>query len=198
MADAVKRLRELSAWLIGNDVDMKMPAGMIDPEEAADEIDRLRADLAAREAEVARLRETLKWIDQRRWEDRSTINPDNAFRAAASLNAKLIEIMNRAAAALTAPSAPESRETDWRPIEEAPRDGTPFLAWNGHWRGVAMYFEARYEGDIEWVDEQTNYIEPEPTHWMPLPPPPKKEGVEPLGSDFEAVWDANRDKLYEP
>lgn len=61
----------------------------------------------------------------------------------------------------------------WQPIETAPKDGTPFLAWNGHWRGVAMYFEARYEEDPEWVDEQTNYIEPEPTHWMPLPTPPK-------------------------
>lgn len=195
MADAVKRLRELSAWLIGNDVDMKMPGGMIDPEEAADEITRLRADLAAREAEVARLRETLKWIDQRRWEDRSTINPDNAFRAAASLNAKLIEIMNRAAAALTAPSAPESEETDWgpdvwkeillsftapmspwKPIEEAPKDGTPFLAWNGCWRGVAMYYEPSYPDDTPWVGETTEFIEPPPTHFMPLPPPPKKEG----------------------
>lgn len=60
----------------------------------------------------------------------------------------------------------------WRSIDEAPRDGTPFLAWNGHWRGVAAYHAPNYEGDPVWVDEQREYITPPPTHCMPLPPAP--------------------------
>lgn len=61
---------------------------------------------------------------------------------------------------------------DWQPIEAAPRDGTTFLAFNGHWRGVARYWEALYPDDPIWVDEHSEFIEPPPTHWMPLPAPP--------------------------
>jgi hypothetical protein len=63
----------------------------------------------------------------------------------------------------------------WQPIETAPRDGEYFLAWNGNWRGLARFWEPNYEGDPPWVDETTQYIVPEPTHWMPLPEPP--EGI---------------------
>jgi hypothetical protein len=45
MSDMVEKLRELSRWLIANDVDLKMPGDMIDPEVAADEIERLRKAL---------------------------------------------------------------------------------------------------------------------------------------------------------
>lgn len=77
-------------------------------------------------------------------------------------------------------AAPHS--AGWQPIDSAPRDGTWFLAFNGHWRGVAKY-TAPYHGDEGdefqdpvWVDETSEFIEPEPTHWQPLPSPP-----EPLG-----------------
>lgn len=66
----------------------------------------------------------------------------------------------------------------WQPIETAPKDGTFFLAWNGNWRGVAQYFEPAYEDDPIWVDETTEFIHPPPTHWMPLPPPPKENSDE--------------------
>ena len=70
MSEIVQRLHELSRWLLKHDVDMKMPAGMIDPEEAADIIARL-------EAEVERLREALEWYAS----DVNWLNPERARAA---------------------------------------------------------------------------------------------------------------------
>lgn len=68
---------------------------------------------------------------------------------------------------------------EWQDITTAPKDGTWFLAWNGNWRGVCQYHEPYHgeEGAAEftdpvWVDETDDFIEPPPTHWMPLPDPP--------------------------
>ena len=67
----------------------------------------------------------------------------------------------------------------WQPIETAPKDGTSFLAaipWEGEpleilrmrWDEIACLFgDATYAPFIE--DQE------QPTHWMPLPPPPKEE-----------------------
>lgn len=79
-------------------------------------------------------------------------------------------------AAVPASSPAGADSSRWQPIETAPRDGTQILV--GVW--VAGYFkgsESRWScwtigqhgsGDFgcdgEWGDE--------PTHWMPLPPPP--------------------------
>lgn len=78
----------------------------------------------------------------------------------------------------------------WQPIETAPLDGTPLLlyvpgvtSWNresgmpdivvGLWHG-AWYSDI---GDVDQGYESTGaYFEREmlrPTHWMPLPEPPK-------------------------
>jgi hypothetical protein len=60
----------------------------------------------------------------------------------------------------------------WRPIEMAPKDGSAILSVmaDGAMRVV------RYNEEISWwVTDETvdgNYDEP-PTHWMPLPGPPK-------------------------
>jgi len=51
-------------------------------------------------AENERLRAALEWINQQRYKPRSTINPDNAFEHAISLNEKLISVMDAARAAL--------------------------------------------------------------------------------------------------
>lgn len=66
----------------------------------------------------------------------------------------------------------------WRPIEEAPRDGTEILAaipkWNspGHYQRVVWWEDSL----MAWVDGSADslgdpYTE-EPTHWKPLPVPP--------------------------
>ena len=33
---------------------------------------------------------------------------------------------------------------------------------------------------------------------LPIPGGENTEGMEPLGREFEEIWDANPDKLYEP
>lgn len=73
----------------------------------------------------------------------------------------------------------------WQPIETAPRDGTAFRAYApslvdadfNPWGSV----EAVYEGDriigAVWNGQSDiwNTLPIEPTHWMPLPSPPRSE-----------------------
>ena len=77
----------------------------------------------------------------------------------------------------------------WQPIETAPRDGTEILLSNGFVvaQGAYLYDEGgirehrdldgNYIGQDEsdgydgWVDFSGGM--PDPTHWMPLPPPPE-------------------------
>lgn len=64
----------------------------------------------------------------------------------------------------------------WRPIEAAPKDGTPLLLlwpdaaekmavmwWDGYCEGWMGYYDGINPGQMP------------PTHWMPLPPPPAGE-----------------------
>ena len=66
---------------------------------------------------------------------------------------------------------------DWQPIETAPKDGTPFLAFaqttpSGNVRApskhITVAYHTRWAG---WVSIDGHYGV-RPTHWMPLPPPP--------------------------
>ena len=59
----------------------------------------------------------------------------------------------------------------WRPIEEAPKDGTEFIAY----RPDAGVFTASYDPEQECWFANHGYediTDDQPTHWMPLPPPP--------------------------
>jgi len=78
-------------------------------------------------------------------------------------------------------------KTEWMPIESAPRDGTDILVcdltafepkadlahWRRKWVGcscdVANYCEAATIS----LDKIVGFYKP--THWMPLPEPPKVE-----------------------
>lgn len=66
----------------------------------------------------------------------------------------------------------------WRPIETAPKDGSGLLIWGaewpghvavGHWFGKPMY---RWISPFAAADKE--YVAP--THWRPLPEPPRGDG----------------------
>jgi len=76
---------------------------------------------------------------------------------------------------------------DWQPIETAPRDGTPFLAlnqfsdkeepeviqvqvWDDNEQGLVRYIPFVKRG----ISRPCIHLYP--THWMPLPQPPKDRG----------------------
>lgn len=68
--------------------------------------------------------------------------------------------------------------TDWQPISTAPRDGTEVDLWvirDGHGERFAS---ASWDVMLgRWFN---GYLHPlhrdaDPTHWMPLPPPPKDD-----------------------
>jgi hypothetical protein len=70
----------------------------------------------------------------------------------------------------------------WQPIETAPKDGTRILAYwpdiYGHSNScqVETWFGPRgvgYEDDLCWQSPfEWGGWGSDPTHWMPLPPPP--------------------------
>lgn len=73
--------------------------------------------------------------------------------------------------------------SDWQPIETAPTDGTPFLAFcpSDKPTVVALQCASGREGGgwecWSFCDEALADIAPEgadPTHWMPLPAAPKE------------------------
>ena len=88
---------------------------------------------------------------------------------------------------------------DWQPIETAPKDGTHFLSTSKHldgeificiWLDRTMthsYGRERHNGwwvvgvpkryYVGWGPFYSPIKQDDlmPTHWMPLPPPPKKE-----------------------
>ncbi len=68
---------------------------------------------------------------------------------------------------------------EWQPIETAPKKGYCIGAWlDGKWVAKHMWWDDSVE---EWTDASSDrYLKP--THWMPLPPPPKKkdEGNNPI------------------
>lgn len=59
---------------------------------------------------------------------------------------------------------------EWQPIETAPRDGTRILLFREGWHVNCAVGYWR----IDWHEFAPVGGEcfPQPTHWMPLPPPP--------------------------
>jgi len=74
---------------------------------------------------------------------------------------------------------------DWQPIDTAPRDGRCILlaSANEGWVMEGQWFDWRDSGsDLFGWTNPINYDDPVvggelgPTHWMPLPEPPKAKG----------------------
>lgn len=76
---------------------------------------------------------------------------------------------------------------NWQPIETAPKDGTDFLAWGGQYEDFDSHIHALVwvpYNDIRVVSWSHDSNPPcfmgddcnahLPTHWMPLPQPPKE------------------------
>lgn len=68
----------------------------------------------------------------------------------------------------------------WQPIDSAPKDGTSVLLWAKDLRFPGRMCVAQYiTDDIEWWHVTDGKFGPwplrgpSPTHWMPLPEPPK-------------------------
>jgi hypothetical protein len=65
----------------------------------------------------------------------------------------------------------------WQTIETAPQDGTLILVREPRCSGLAvMYLHG-------WKYESGNICYLEPTHWMPLPPPPLPDNAKLPGSE---------------
>lgn len=75
-----------------------------------------------------------------------------------------------------------SMNTNWQPIDTAPKDGTKIDIWAKTWAASSDTFQFErftnclwMKGDsmsgssARWLNVPTSY---HPTHWMPLPEPP--------------------------
>lgn len=61
-------------------------------------------------------------------------------------------------------------EQGWRTIDSAPKDGTEIIALSGA-KGVSLgWFFKPSSRTQSWLDQRGRCIDP--SHWMPLPPPP--------------------------
>lgn len=102
---------------------------------------------------------------------RKTMNPRIAGITRDLFTKAAEAIADRARSPLAAPMA-----EGWRDMASAPKDGTRFLARQGDRHFDCWWVSDPYEGCF-WQDEADS--EPDPTHWMPLPPAP---GTAPSGT----------------
>lgn len=68
--------------------------------------------------------------------------------------------------------------SNWQPIETAPKNGTEVLTW-GVRRGmdIAVYDPGSENEEYAWTCTSSGMSldhESRPTHWMPLPEPPRE------------------------
>ena len=87
----------------------------------------------------------------------------------------------------------------WKPIRTAPRDGTVIDLWikakDCAFRAVKMRWDKdQRTGEVGWIDDESERIlyhayvnvEPEATHWMPMPEGPPVDPVKESDGDFLA------------
>ncbi len=69
---------------------------------------------------------------------------------------------------------------EWQPIESAPKDGQRILLIDTDHDIQVALFGRYYDDEAEMIvsgwtpNELIYYVDPDFTHWMPLPEPPKK------------------------
>ena len=107
------------------------------------------------------------------------INSADAMRPIGSIRKALCSRMRKISDAF------DDQDSDWQPIDTAPKDGTSVIAFvPGFGMGTFVLF---------WMDgywrEPANMmgLKVKPTHWMPLPSPPKAEGPDEVGEQVRAV-----------
>ena len=61
----------------------------------------------------------------------------------------------------------------WQPIETAPKDGYDYLVYNSV--SEECFVAYRYGGVGSWYFSDRHALKDEPSHWMPLPKPPKED-----------------------
>ena len=66
---------------------------------------------------------------------------------------------------------------EWQPIETTPKDGTVVVAVRRGVPNPAVYSIILFDKPFGWVgftaEEEKRLCKYQPTHWMPLPPPPE-------------------------
>ncbi len=65
--------------------------------------------------------------------------------------------------------------SEWQDISTAPIDGTVVLVWSNCFPIAAMYAGHSYGWELinNTYSENRIFLDVEPTHWMPMPKPPK-------------------------
>ena len=69
-------------------------------------------------------------------------------------------------------------DSGWATIESAPRNGSRLILWATKFPLIQTPFAVmgRFDDGLGWVadppDEQMGLIQVQPSHWLPLPPPP--------------------------
>lgn len=64
----------------------------------------------------------------------------------------------------------------WQPIETAPNDGTPFLVWLPVPQLNSNFQVAIFRPNVKLIGGRFAFdASCEPTHWIPLPEPPKEK-----------------------
>lgn len=77
-------------------------------------------------------------------------------------------------ALLSAHEAGRAAGPEWRPISEAPKDGTVVLVWAAPFQDLPGFQStASYHPDAGWCVDELREV----THFLPLPTPPKETGA---------------------
>lgn len=86
-----------------------------------------------------------------------------------------LDPMSRAYDAAYRTPSPVAAAQEWQPIETAPKDGTRIIGWPiyGHTGPREIYFAA-FEHQPCWMVANSANSRQAPTHWQPLPAPPRE------------------------